>query len=427
MPLTLHHVDAQIDVTADLHVTGQAHWQLTSGETVVFDALAFSVSDVTVIRDGAPIASTYTVSATQLTVIPDAPAGSDLVVHISYSADPTQGIQAADGVIWTAFHTWAWLPCSSDPSQRATLSLQVTAPGITVATGDGDGPGPDVTTQIPHPAYTWGFVSGLAVHDDPQFPIWGTPHHALVRDRTQGAWDRWIATGFPAPTPGPYVQAFVPGGTYQELAGMAFLPQGYADHLVDHPTDDWGIVHELAHQLWGNRVTCATWGDFWLNEAVAVWWVARDKALRGDPEGYDREVGLWTARVERALARGDDPRVHRPGATPAARSPTTQVRSRWTLCRPLPWKRRWAGSWPARTPMAGSAWTPTPLWPCSQTTPTGSARRCSPDPNPGHHGQISLTQPSHVTSSAMSSRSSVSNSSASHSTTVMEYPGSPAA
>ena len=44
------------------------------------------------------------------------------------------------------------------------------------------------------------------------------------------------------------------------------------------------VAHELAHQWWGNLVTCASWQDFWLssaNERLPGKWKARGKRNHG--------------------------------------------------------------------------------------------------------------------------------------------------
>jgi aminopeptidase N len=46
------------------------------------------------------------------------------------------------------------------------------------------------------------------------------------------------------------------------------------------PQSDWVIVHELAHQWWGNSVTSASWKDFWLNEGITTFMTAAWKEHR---------------------------------------------------------------------------------------------------------------------------------------------------
>ena len=36
--------------------------------------------------------------------------------------------------------------------------------------------------------------------------------------------------------------------------------------MLTTPEEDWAIAHELAHQWWGDLVTCADWTHFWLNQ-----------------------------------------------------------------------------------------------------------------------------------------------------------------
>ncbi len=298
-----------------------AHAELHTTQEISLDAVGFVIDAVT-----CSPACTWTYDDTQLHLQWPTPQTGRATLEVRYSTTPAQGVTATDKAIWTAFHTWHWMPTTKNPSVRATLDLQVRGPeGWTViATGDGpDLPGPDDVLAFPYPSYVYGFAMGdfeQHVRDahGVRLDIWTPPGSAGVEialDRTAAALGRWTSRIGEPWVFDRYVQVFVPGKAAQELSGMAFLSAQHLDTLAATPDEDWLIVHELAHQAWGNRVTCATWGDFWINEAVVVWWVARDKQLRGDEAGYQRELLLWAERQERGLQKGDNPKIARPGVS----------------------------------------------------------------------------------------------------------------
>lgn len=322
-PATLHvsHIDASIELqphTTPPHLAGRATISgslAPQGGSLTLDAIDFTRHAIS--ATPTPTRMQY-VDAHHMIIEWPASTHSTFTLVIDYEASPQKGMPHTAQDIWTTFHTWHWLPVEQSPGQRATLNLDVhiKEPGWTIT--------PTTFTQkTPHPAYTYGFhatqrtdtLTTRRTHGEDELVVLGTPHHERVLDHTASALTRWKSIFGDDWAPQTYTQAFVPHRAMQEAAGLSFLSMSHAEGLEAHPEEDWLIVHELAHQEWGNLVTCHSWGDFWINEAFAVWWVYRDKALRGDTESAERELVLWEARTRDALARGDDPRIHRPDST----------------------------------------------------------------------------------------------------------------
>ncbi len=240
-------------------------------------------------------------AADRLTIRLDPPgrAGEERRVSVSYSGIPAAGLLIAKtkhGERSFFSDNWPikarqWLPTLDHPYDKARSEMIVTAPahyqvvsnGLLVEETDlGDG------RRLTHwrqsvPIATWLNVLGVARFAVDHRPAWrGIPIETWVyrQDRDNGfavfAEPTTAVLDFLADHVGPYsyerlgnVQANgVRGG--MESATSIFYGD---DSVADPRSTRWRnvIIHEIAHQWFGNSATESDWDDVWLSEGFATY------------------------------------------------------------------------------------------------------------------------------------------------------------
>jgi aminopeptidase N len=181
---------------------------------------------------------------------------------------------------------------------------------------------------VPSSPYLFGFALGKLAPSRP-----ARRHRGVTLERIAAAGDgAWLAQVFAdddrmldffvekAGLPFPrrfYRQVVVDGDAAQEASSFSILGRRTLDLRRADPTEDWLVAHEMAHQFWGNLVTCADWSHFWLNEGLTVFMVAAYKERRWGRAAYERELTLWRQRHQAAVDAGFDVPLTFPGEYPS--------------------------------------------------------------------------------------------------------------
>ncbi len=187
-------------------------------------------------------------------------------------------------------------PCFDQPDLKARFTLETTAPGTWTVISNTPGQTENGHTRFAetHPISTYLFAFAAGPFEPLNAPSPGqgdVPLRLFVRKsqlaRAQQEWPevaRYTSQGmahlsafFAQPYPFPkYDQVLIPGFPYggMEHAGATFLREDAvlfrsAANITDHQRRSVTVLHELAHQWFGDLVTMRWFDDLWLKEGFA--------------------------------------------------------------------------------------------------------------------------------------------------------------
>lgn len=292
--------------------------------TVAFTANALILDSATLdsaTLNGAPVEHAQQNGALLFTLPEALDAQRTATLRIVYHGTPDSGITFAADSVYTSYDTCSWMVCSEDtPGDKSAFTLDLHLPAGMSSLASGrlvrssraqDGSQIDHwRSSRPYSAYLFGFAVGrfTAVRQRQQRDRLLFLSNAATRQELEndlantGAMVRFLSqkagVGLPQHS---YAQLLVAGDEAQEATSYSILGKDNID-----PRDDWAIVHELAHQWWGNLVTCATWKDFWLNEGITVYMTAAWKEHQYGHAAYAAEMDVAQRRVEAVRKQGWD-------------------------------------------------------------------------------------------------------------------------
>lgn len=261
----------------------------------------------------------------------------EFAIQIFYEGKPTKGMvfSASPQQLYTIYFTSSWMICNFSPDDRATIQLDLLVPNQLICIGSGiliDTLRCDNNMTLyswnqdyETPTYTYGFTIGtfnefhnnyksiqLNYYADNYKPVEIEKIFRYTGDMISFFEDK---SGIPLPQDS-YSQILI-GNHFQEMSGFAILKTNYGKQVLEDSTETNLISHELAHQWWGNMITCKNWNHFWLNEGFATYMSAAYNEHRFGKKKYHQDIDAYFGEYDRIrLDGGDKPLVFKNWSNP---------------------------------------------------------------------------------------------------------------
>ncbi|GAB2879894.1 M1 family metallopeptidase [Streptomyces deserti] len=311
-------------------------WATTDLDRVNLDFAHGTVHSVEV--DGAPAA--FSSAGEDLVVTPeDSVSEGDwmrITVRHTSGPGPAKGreggwVRTADGLAMANQADAAHLvfPCNDHPSDKALFTIRVTAPDghTAVANGlptdvDRSGGTTTWTYRTRHPMATElaqvsigrsTVLRRTGPHGLPLRDVVPTKHRAalepwLKKTPDQIAWMEAKVGTYPFETYGLLMVDASTGFALETQTLSLFERQMFTEPTYPRWYVESIMVHELAHQWFGNSVSPRNWSDLWLNEGHATWYEAL----------YAEEKAGESLQARMKAAYGASDRWRAAGGPPAA-------------------------------------------------------------------------------------------------------------
>lgn len=308
-----------------------------STDVVELDAMRLSISNV---RSSHTVAR-FSDDGKRLTIVFEKPIEADVeaYVEIDYSAQPTKGLYFrtpemgypdTDTHVWTQgepYEARHWFPCFDSPNERSSTEVICHVPKEMTVLSNGRMLADEITSEglrrvqwlqeKPHTSYLICLVAGnlkkleKSYRDIPLrfFVQPSLAEHAANSfedtDKIMEFFESEIGVPFPWDKYDQVtIRDFIAGG--MENTTLTTLTHGtiFTKATENLRTTRRLDAHELAHQWFGDYVTCKDWSQLWLNEGFATYYT---HLYEGHKLGEEAMLyGLYQDAQNRVLPQQND-------------------------------------------------------------------------------------------------------------------------